>query len=65
MENLDFLILTSVVVIAFLIFGISTYMEFNKMNKDEFKNRGKSDGADKLMNSVGNVFDTNFTRKSD
>ncbi len=64
MENLDFLILTGVVVIAFVIFGISTYLEFNKMEKNKFEAR-KSDGADKVMNSVGSVFDTNFKRDKD
>jgi hypothetical protein len=62
MENLDFIILTSIVAISFLIFIIVTVKEFNKMNNTEFKER-ESDGADKVMRNVGSVFDTDFTRE--
>jgi hypothetical protein len=62
MENLEFIILTAIVAISFLIFIVVTVREFNKMNTTEFKERD-SDGADKVMRNVGSVFDTDFDRE--
>lgn len=35
MENLDLIIFTSVVLLAFIAFGITTYNEFSKAAKDD------------------------------
>lgn len=37
MENLDLLILTSLVIISFIVFGIVTYKEFSEAAKREIK----------------------------
>ena len=37
MENLDLIILTLIVVISFIVFGVSTFNEFSIMSKSKFK----------------------------
>lgn len=43
MENLDIILLTTVVTVLFMVFFIATYREFSVMNKSEFKG-GKEKG---------------------
>ena len=37
MGNLDLIILTLIVVISFIVFGVSTFNEFSIMSKSKFK----------------------------
>ena len=42
MENLDLILLTLIVVISFIVFGISTFKEFSNMSKSKFKGEEKN-----------------------
>ena len=42
MENLDLIILTLIVIISFIVFGISTFKEFSIMSKSKFKGEEKN-----------------------
>lgn len=56
MENLDIVILTSIVSILFIVFIIATYREFSSMNKNEFKGGKESGPRANLMFFIGRLF---------
>jgi hypothetical protein len=65
MENLDIIILTSFVVVAFLIFIITSVREFIKMEKEEYayKPNVKRYGRDGLYDLLERLFDDDLTPK--
>ena len=66
MENLDIIILTSFVVIAFLIFIVTSVREFIKMEKEEYtyKPNIKRYGRDGVYYLLERLFDDDLTPKS-
>ncbi len=56
MENLDLVVLTSVVSILFLVFIIATYREFTAMSKTDFKGGKESGPRANLMYFIGRLF---------
>jgi predicted RND superfamily exporter protein len=67
MENLDIIILTSFVVVAFLVFIIASVREFIKMEKEEYKYNSKTKkyGRDAIYDLLENLFDSDTTIKSE
>ena len=59
MENLDILILTSIVATLFVVFFITMYREFNRMETEgySFNPNAKKYGRDALFDLVVNLFD--------
>ena len=56
MENLDIVILTSVISILFLVFIIATYREFTAMGKTDFVAGKESGPRANLMFFIGSLF---------
>jgi hypothetical protein len=67
MENLDIIILTSFVVVAFSIFIITSVREFIKMEKEEYtyKPNVKKYGRDAVYDLLENLFDDTKKSKED
>lgn len=70
MENLDIYILTSVVATLFIVFGITIYREFNRMEKDSYKFDPDAAmyGRDALFDLAAKLFEdaeTKAKRKND
>jgi hypothetical protein len=67
MENLDIIILTSFVVVAFLVFIIASVREFTKMEKEEYtyKPNVKKYGRDAVYDLLENLFDDTKKSKED
>lgn len=59
MENLDVLILTSIIATAFVVFIIATYREFVNMGKNPHLYQTRPDGGPRaeLVNFMGRLFD--------
>jgi hypothetical protein len=55
-ENLDFIIFTGVLVVLFIIFGISTIAEFNRMDTETFDSQKNKGGVENLKNFIGKIF---------
>lgn len=53
MENLELLVLTFAVVVSFIFFGISTYVQFRNMSKNEYKGGGQSHGETSVVDYLG------------
>lgn len=58
MENLDLLIFTSVLVILFILFGIATYRQFTRMEKQEFNSAKEQGGAENFLKFLSKLFDS-------
>ncbi len=58
MENLDLLIFTSVLVVLFILFGIATYRQFVRMEKQEFNSVSEKGGAENFLKFFSKLFDS-------
>ncbi len=56
MENLDILIFTIILVLAFIAFGIATFREFNKMGANKYDEKQPDGGAKSFLGYLGKVF---------
>lgn len=56
MENLDLIIATGILVLAFIAFFVSTIKEFITMNNTEFENDGEVSGAASFIKVLGSFF---------
>lgn len=63
MENLDLIILSSIVVTLFIVFGIAVYREFNEMSKKPYVYTKETGGRASLVNFVGRLFDNETASK--
>jgi len=59
MENLELLVLTFAVVVSFIFFGISTYIQFKNMSKNEYKGGGQSHGEKSVVDYLGGIINDN------
>jgi hypothetical protein len=59
MENIDLIILTAVVLIAFIVFIVACFKEFSKMEKEEYVYNPKQRkfGRDALYDVIERLFD--------
>jgi hypothetical protein len=66
MENLDIIILTTIVSTLFVVFFILMYKEFSKMEKEEYtyKPDVKRYGRDRVYDLLERLFDDDLTPKS-
>lgn len=66
MENLDIIILTTIVSTLFLVFFVLMYKEFSKMEKEEYTYKAdvKRYGRDGIYNLLERLFDDNLQTKS-
>ena len=66
MENLDIIILTTIVSTLFAVFFILMYKEFTKMEKEEYsyKPNVKRYGRDRVYDLLERLFDDDLTPKS-
>jgi hypothetical protein len=66
MENLDIIILTTIVSTLFVVFFILMYKEISKMEKEEYtyKPNVKRYGRDKVYDLLERLFDDDLTPKS-
>jgi hypothetical protein len=55
-ENLDFIIFSGILVVLFILFGISTVAEFNRMSTENFDSKKNKGGVESLKNFVGKIF---------
>jgi hypothetical protein len=63
MENLDIIILTSIVSTLFIVFGIAMYREFSAMSKTDYVQTKESGPRAGLVNFVGRLFDEESNKK--
>jgi hypothetical protein len=63
MENLDLIILSSIVVTLFIVFGIAMYREFSKMSEETYVHTKETGGRASLVNFVGRIFDNETASK--
>jgi hypothetical protein len=63
MENLDIIILTSIVSTLFIVFGIAMYREFSIMAKDDYIHTKESGPRAGLVNFMGRLFDEESNKK--
>jgi predicted Holliday junction resolvase-like endonuclease len=66
MENLEIIILTTIVSILFVVFFVLMYKEFSKMEKEEYtyKPNVKRYGRDGIYNLLERLFDDELQTKS-
>ena len=66
MENLDIIILTSIISTLFLVFGILMYKEFSNMEKTgyEYDPNAKKYGRDALFEIMARLFEDEAPKKS-
>jgi hypothetical protein len=57
MENLDLIILSSIVVTLFVVFGIAMYREFSKMSEETYVYTKETGGRASLVHFMGRLFD--------
>lgn len=60
---MDIILLSTVVVTLFVVFGIATYREFNHMASSEWKPRPESGPRADMVNFVGRLFDNEVASK--
>jgi hypothetical protein len=61
---MDIILLSSIVVTLFVVFGIATYREFNHMAKNDYKPRKQEGGPRaELVNFMGRLFDNETASK--
>ena len=58
MENLDLIIFTSVLVVLFILFGVATYKQFIRMEKQEFNSSTEKGGAENFLKFFSKLFDS-------
>ncbi len=56
MENTDIIVLTSVVVVLFLVFIIATVREFNTMSNTKFVEKKEGGPMAEMMGYIGKLF---------
>ena len=56
MEDLDIIIYTSIVVILFIFFGVSTFREFQRMDDHEYTGHERADDTKVFKRFLGKVF---------
>ena len=66
MENLDIIILTSVVSTLFIVFGILMYKEFSNVDKNgwQYDPNAKKYGRDALFEIMARLFEDESTKKA-
>jgi hypothetical protein len=66
MENLDIIILTSVVSTLFIVFGIAMYKEFSRMDKEgyQYDPNAKKYGRDALLDIMARLFEDEDVTKA-
>ena len=66
MENLEIIILTTIVSILFVVFFVLMYKEFSKMEKEEYTYKAdvKRYGRDGIYNLLERLFDDDLQTKS-
>jgi len=66
MENLEIIVLTTIVSTLFVVFFILMYKEFSKMEKEEYtyKPNAKRYGRDRVYDLLERLFDDDLTPKS-
>jgi hypothetical protein len=62
MENLDIVILSTIVTTLFVVFGVYTYKEFKYMGETTYTGKERGPRAD-MINFVGRLFDDNVSKK--
>ena len=62
MENLDIIILSSIVTTLFIVFLITLYREFNTMGDTNYQLSKKEGPRGQLVNFIGNLMDDNKVR---
>lgn len=67
MENLDIIILTSLVVVGYVVFIVGCLKEFSKMEKEEYKpsTTNKKFGRDAVYDMMERMFDDTKQTKED
>lgn len=63
MENLDLIILSSVVVTLFVVFGVATYREMTLMAKTPYKYEKETGPRADMVNFMGRLFDNEVSSK--
>ncbi len=63
MENLDIIILTSIISTLFIVFGIAMYREFSVMSKTDYVQTKESGPRAGLVNFMGRLFDEESNKK--
>jgi putative Ca2+/H+ antiporter (TMEM165/GDT1 family) len=53
MENLDLIIFSVILIVLFIIFGIATLIEFNRMSNEPFNAAKDKGGVETLKNFIG------------
>jgi hypothetical protein len=56
MENLDIILLTTVISVLFMVFLIATYREFSGMSKSEFKGSLEKGPRAEMVRFLGKIF---------
>ncbi len=60
---MEIILLSSIVVTLFVVFGIATYREFSTMSEKEYVYTKETGGRASLVNFVGRLFDDENTSK--
>lgn len=60
---MEIILLSSIVVTLFVVFGIATYREFNSMSKLPYVYTKETGGRASLVNFVGRIFDNEAASK--
>lgn len=55
MENLDLIIFSAILVVLFILFGIGTIAEFNRMSTEKFDKDKNKGGVMNLKNFIGKI----------
>ena len=63
MENLDIIILTSIIATAFIVFIVATYREFGNMAKNPYEYNKNGGPRAELVNFMGRLFEDETTPK--
>lgn len=53
MENTNTILIIFVLIVFFIVLGIATYMQFEKMKKKKFKDEENSEGISSIVIGIG------------
>lgn len=65
MENLDLILLTTLVTVLFVVFILATYREFNTIGKTTFESTKESGPRADLLFYIAKLFDDTKTTRND